>query len=129
MPRMSGLAWKLARRLIRDIQKLSKNRIEIILYHSVTRHENPFITSGQNIGPAVFERQMRYLQENYSIIPLEASITRSCEEHPYHKPLACVCFDDGYASNLNEAYPILRKMGIPATIFVCGSVVGNTDLL
>jgi len=129
VPRMSGLARKLARRLIRDIQKLNKNRVEIILYHSVTRHENLFITSRQNIDPIVFEQQMRYLQEHYSIIPLEASITHSCAEHSYNKPRACICFDDGYASNVNEAYPILRKMGIPATIFVCGSVVGNTDLL
>jgi glycosyltransferase involved in cell wall biosynthesis/peptidoglycan/xylan/chitin deacetylase (PgdA/CDA1 family) len=36
-----------------------------------------------------------------------------------------VTFDDGYASILNEAYPILKRHGIPVTIFVTSRYLGS----
>jgi peptidoglycan/xylan/chitin deacetylase (PgdA/CDA1 family) len=40
-----------------------------------------------------------------------------------------VCFDDGYRCILEEAYPILEAMHIPATMFINPPVLGNRDLL
>jgi len=117
------------RRAIRAAEKCSRNRLEIILYHSVSKQENSFNAAGRNIHPALFEAQMTYLQEHYQIISLEEASRRIREAKSHRKPLASVCFDDGYASSVTEAYPILQRMKIPATIFVCGSVAGNTDLL
>jgi peptidoglycan/xylan/chitin deacetylase (PgdA/CDA1 family) len=38
----------------------------------------------------------------------------------------CVTFDDGYRDNLENAVPVLRELGIPATIFIPTAAVGGT---
>jgi peptidoglycan/xylan/chitin deacetylase (PgdA/CDA1 family) len=42
-----------------------------------------------------------------------------------HKPII-ITFDDGYLSNYEIAYPILKRLNIPATIFIVTSTVGAT---
>jgi peptidoglycan/xylan/chitin deacetylase (PgdA/CDA1 family) len=120
---------QLARKAQRIIAKRNPRRVEIVLYHFVTDTTNPFITSGHNVTPAEFAKQLDYLQQNYEVIPLEAAPNAVRERTKFDKPLVSICFDDGYQSNLTEALPILRERGIPATIFVCPSVLGNAGLL
>ena len=56
------------RRAIRAAEKRSRNRLEIILYHSVSSQENPFNAAGRNIHPTLFEAQMKYLQEHHVVV-------------------------------------------------------------
>ena len=47
---------------------------------------------------------------------------RLCRKKP-----VVITFDDGYLSNYQYAYPILKETGMVATIFVIGATVGNTE--
>ena len=60
------------------------------------------------------ERQLRYLQRCFEIVPLSEALRPGT---------IALTFDDGLRNNVTVAYPILRKLGIPATFFVCPKLV------
>lgn len=106
--------------------------VPILMYHYVNDEEPS--RSRLGISPATFERQMRFLSEHkYNVIPLEelADLIRNKRKIP--PKTAAVTFDDGYLDNYTQAYPILKKYNIPATIFVVinrvGKHMGNDDYM
>ena len=63
------------------------------------------------------ERQLRYLKRRFRIVPLQA-LARGGSPGAL-----ALTFDDGLRSNVEVAYPILAKLGIPATFFVCPTLI------
>ncbi len=104
-------------------------RLEIFLYHFVSDARNDFTLSGHNVVPAEFRRQLEYLAEHYTLIRLREAAGLEASKADPARSIAAVCFDDGYRCILKEAYPILREMRIPATMFINPPVLGNRDLL
>jgi len=106
-------------------------KIPVLLYHHVNWiDKDPTI----NVNPEVFEEQMRFLSENgYRTLFLnEMMDLRNSNSSP--EKVVAITFDDGYLDNWVYAYPILKKYGLKATIFVttgnikdASKVRGNTD--
>lgn len=68
---------------------------------------------------AHLERQLRALRMLFHIVPLE-DLARP---RPNGRRRIALTFDDGLKSNIEVAYPILRKLGLPATFYVCPGLV------
>src|SRR3989442_9717494 len=66
-----------------------------------------------------FERQMRWLAANYELVGLEQWVARLSQGASLRGVVA-VTFDDGYKGVFDLAWPLLRDLGIPATVFVVG---------
>jgi len=118
---------RILKKFNKELLKMKKGRLEIILYHFVSDENNIFTGFGHNVKPVVFREQIKYLSENYTIISFEQA--KNVIINGYKGPYVSICFDDGYSNNIIEAYPILEEFKIPATIFICPSVLGNRDLL
>jgi len=82
------------------------------------------------VTPAAFEAQMDYLARNgYSVISLK-QLARFLEgTEPLPPKSVVLTIDDGYRSTYDVAFPILRKHGFPATVFLYSDFVGASDAL
>jgi len=96
--------------------------VPILMYHNIGNEPGSFSVSAQN-----FLKQMEYLKKNgYQVISLDKLVEsiRNKTALLARKPVV-ITFDDGYRDNFQYAYPILKKFGFPATIFVITDLVGT----
>jgi hypothetical protein len=112
-----------------SVKEIPGNRLEILLYHFVSDAQNDFTLSGHTVSTGEFRRHLEYLTGRYTLVRWSELPSLRGENPPRSKPWAAVCFDDGYQCVLEEAYPILAQMRIPAAMFINLSVLGNRDLL
>ena len=87
-------------------------------------------TSKLNVTPAAFEQQMEWLARNgYTVVTL-ARLARFLEgKEALPAKSVAITIDDGYRSSYEIAYPILRKYGFPATVFLYTDFVGASDAM
>ncbi|MDB4894497.1 MAG: polysaccharide deacetylase [Firmicutes bacterium] len=95
----------------------------IITYHSV-RPDGPGRRSSY-VSPADMQAQLTWLAREYEVVPL-STITRALEQgRLLPASWVSITFDDGYMDNYQYAYPILRALNLPATIFVITGKIGR----
>jgi peptidoglycan/xylan/chitin deacetylase (PgdA/CDA1 family) len=74
---------------------------------------------------AIFERQMRYLNKNgYRVIGPEELLEFLNHRQAIPQKAVMITVDDGYRSVYHVAYPILKKYGFTATLFIYTDYVG-----
>lgn len=73
---------------------------------------------------AEFERMLRWLSRNFRIVAL-ADIVDGLRRGAAPDPRGelALTFDDGLRNQFRIAYPVLRRLGLHATIFVCPDLV------
>ncbi len=93
----------------------TRQRLSILIYHRVLPQQDDM--RGAEPTAVDFEWQMKLLSRYFNVLPLQeaVSLLRSGKLPPR---AACVTFDDGFADNATVALPILKRYGIPATVFV-----------
>jgi len=73
----------------------------------------------------IFDQQMKYLKDNnYKVITLSQLLDFLNYRHALPKRSVVITLDDGYRSVYDIAYPILKKYGFTATLFVYTDFVG-----
>lgn len=100
----------------------SSKKIPILLYHSVDNSGSVISTSKEK-----FNRQMEYLYERgYQTISLAEYLKNISSPNGIASTQKVVLtFDDGFQNNYTEAFPILRKYGFSATIFLTTNYING----
>lgn len=70
-----------------------------------------------------FERQLRYLKRRFELVPLQTLVERVRKHGGSLAGMVAITFDDGLHNNVSVAYPILQRLGVPATFFVCPELI------
>jgi peptidoglycan/xylan/chitin deacetylase (PgdA/CDA1 family) len=98
----------------------------ILAYHQVTGADSPKDPAGLAMSAGQFAFQMRYLfSHGYRCLSL-MEILRPLENKSLQRKRTFVLtFDDGYEDFLTQAYPILRRHGFTATVFLVTDRVGE----
>lgn len=114
--KISGLTSQFIRSVGDSISLLGKeNRICIITYHRILDRYDPLLESEPDV--ATFTWQMEVLASCFNVLPLHEAIT-ALREGRVPPRAVCISFDDGYRSTHDLALPILKRLGLPATVFV-----------
>lgn len=99
--------------------------IPVLCYHRF----GPKVTK-LTVTSAAFEAQMNYLADNgYYVVPLAQLRSFLDGKEPLPKKTVAITIDDGYRSTYEIAYPVLKKHGFPATVFLYSDFVGASDAL
>lgn len=99
-------------------------KFAIVCYHRVGSGGAPFYS---NFDPATFEAQIRFLRNAYRIISMDELCSELNEPGRATQAIA-LTFDDGYKDLYAHAFPILRRYGIPATIYLTAAAIETGEL-
>lgn len=95
--------------LIRQATKLLvRKHPRVLMYHRVLPGNND-----SSIPLNIFKKQLQLLKNNFNIFPLQEVINKNQQNHT-----VALTFDDGYYDFYTYIFPILKQMGMPATVFV-----------
>ena len=91
----------------------------ILAYHSISKNR----TDALSVSASEFDRQLKWLKnKNYKIVSIEDAVKIKNQKS------AVITFDDGYRDNYEIAFPILKKYGFNATIFLATDFVGTEKI-
>ena len=101
--------------LVGVVLMYSSPGVPVLNYHQVEQKNGNPLT----LWPDQFEAQMAYLaDEGYTTITIDEMMDALEHGTPLPEKPVIITFDDGYADNYEYAYPILKKYGFKATIFL-----------
>lgn len=89
----------------------------------VQRNKVTFL-SLHNPKPEVAEKSFNYLQKRYNVISLNQYVDAVLNHKDLPKRAMVITLDDGYIGNY-ELLPIVKKLQIPISIFLCAAIVGT----
>lgn len=98
------------------------NKVAVLGYHGITTDKNA--NNDMQLNVEKFENQMKYLKRhNYKTLTLSEMKCYMEKKCKIKKNTVLLTFDDGYLNNYENAFPILKKYGFNAVIFVIGKHV------
>ena len=104
----------------RPVKPLDQPRI--LMYHSVELGPG----TGMNVPPAKFEQQLAFLkQRGYQTCTISELISNP---GPCVRPTVALTFDDGFANNYEQVFPLLQKYQNKATIYLAPEIEGIRQL-
>jgi peptidoglycan/xylan/chitin deacetylase (PgdA/CDA1 family) len=115
--------------LLLRLRPYPAEQLLILAYHRVldVGDEAQFMSDPELVSasPADFAWQMRFVRQHFQPISF-ARLTQTLDQGlPLPRKSIIITFDDGHIDNYTVAFPILRELGMPATIFVSTDYISN----
>ncbi len=106
------------------IKKIASSKsIPVLSYHCINDKINGSID--MHVSPKAFEKQIKdIIDRGYTPITFADLKNNKTIDKPI-----IITFDDGYEDNYYNAYPILKKYGVRATIFLVTDFIGKPNCL
>lgn len=105
--------------------------VPVLLYHDLSANSDSVLSkNGMTLTVSEFESEISALKSRgYHTITSDDLYSWLCRKKELPARPVLITFDDGYESIYTCAYPILRKYGFRATLFLLGSTVNTKDHL
>jgi peptidoglycan/xylan/chitin deacetylase (PgdA/CDA1 family) len=103
-----------------------RGQLAVLTFHGLRREQEvEWLDLSLHETVEAFRRVCGHLAAHYEVVSAEEAVVLAETEgrSAGRRPRVVLTFDDGYASNLRLAWPILREFDLPATVFVTTSFV------
>ena len=101
-------------------------KVLVLAYHSI----NDKRTDNLAVQTTEFEHQINYLvSKGYKSITLSQFGEIKNSGSSLSAKTVIITFDDGYRDNFTNAYPVLKRYGYTATIFLTVNLIGTQQML
>ena len=98
--------------------------LPVLTFHALD--DRPSVIS---FSPRVFQRGMAKLHESgYQALSLLEAVDYLCRGASFPDRTFVITFDDGYQTVYDEAFPVLQRYGLSATIFLTVGQTGTAKL-
>jgi peptidoglycan/xylan/chitin deacetylase (PgdA/CDA1 family) len=102
--------------------------VPVLLYHKIDFPAKDSRVRGGFTPPARFARQMAYLKKQGFVFYTASELTEHFRQRgEFPRNAITLTFDDGWKDNYTNAFPVLKRLGIRATIFIIPSCIGQTS--
>lgn len=94
--------------------------LRVLAYHRVAEFRSNPVVDDRSISatPAAFREQMRHVARHYRCVSIPEVLDAIERKAALPKRAILITFDDGYSDFAEIAWPILKKVGLTATMFV-----------
>lgn len=98
----------------------------VIFYgHRVTGDDEGYL---EGLRPEWLDAHLAYLTRHYEVLSLDRLLRCYEERQPVPARSVVLTFDDGFRDNLLHGLPVLKKHGVPATVFVVTGCAASGQL-
>ncbi len=103
--------------------------IPVLQYHKIDAPPRDALVRGGYTPRRRFARQMRYLKkQGFAFYTASELIESYLECGSFPSRGIALTFDDGWLDNYTHAFPVLRELGLKATIFLVSSCIGQVSV-
>lgn len=114
------------------VRRRVSSGITLLAYHRVldVPDEDAFPGDIELVSASVaqFAEQMRFVKTHYRATTFAALLADLDAGRPIAPATCLVTFDDGFADNYHHAFPVLRALGLPATIFLSTGFIDRQEV-
>ena len=106
--------------------RLQQGKINCFVYHRFGDNRYP----STNISVEDFRKHLDYLKTNeYNVVTFGEAVDMLNSDISIPQKTVCLTVDDGYKSFYENALPLLKEFGYPATLFINTNQFGSGDFL
>lgn len=109
-----------------------RGKVTVLAYHRI---DEPGTAANRDLSPALidaypagFEAQMRWIAGRYNVISGWQLVESLRNGKPLPARALMITFDDGYSCFQETALPILRRYGLPVTLFAPTAFTSNPQM-
>ncbi len=111
-----------------DKEGKEMGRAIVLMYHSIAEPPAGARMKGLYVSPRMFAFQMWYLKKaGFKVVSLEEIAAYAEDGTNTEEKLVALTFDDGFNDFYENAYPILKKYGYPATVYLVAECIGKSN--
>lgn len=109
--------------LITSLTAFADCDVVAIMYHNILNDKSRF--DDYTISPKQLEDDINYFMDNGYITMTASELADTPISEIDGKKILLLTFDDGYIGWYNEVFPILKRTGAKATMFIIGAYVNR----